>query len=176
MGNRGILHDAHQRLGRKRWQHKAWVTCLLSFKNRERKVMTPGHYTELFFFDEAVAFAAGHRPCAECRRADFNRFCACLGLGPPISDYDAQLHAARAIPRRFEQRRWQAVIDDLPEGTFVLKDDVACLVLGDAVLPYTTDGYARPWSRPRGERVTVLTPAPLVDALRAGYSLDIARP
>src|SRR5688500_15168681 len=74
MGNRGILHDANQQLGRARWRHKSWVTCLLSFKDRRREVMAPRRYTELFFCDEAVALAAGHRPCAECRREDYERF------------------------------------------------------------------------------------------------------
>jgi len=74
MGNRGgALHNQQQEIVR---QHKGhlWITCLLEFKGRYRKVMTPGRYTELFFLDEAVAFAAGHRPCAECRRSRFNAF------------------------------------------------------------------------------------------------------
>jgi hypothetical protein len=36
--------------------------------------MTERRYTELFFLDEATAFAAGHRPCAERRRERFNFF------------------------------------------------------------------------------------------------------
>ncbi|MFW5655779.1 MAG: hypothetical protein ACOCYW_09095, partial [Roseicyclus sp.] len=74
MVNRGILHDDERRLGTARWRHKAWICCLLSFKGRRRIPMSRGRYTELFFLDEAVALAAGHRPCAECRRADYNRF------------------------------------------------------------------------------------------------------
>ncbi|MGB8623555.1 MAG: hypothetical protein WCD16_12105, partial [Paracoccaceae bacterium] len=74
MGNRGILHGGNRQLGTARWRHKTWITCLLSFKGRKRVPMTPGRYTELFFLDEAVALAAGHRPCAECRRADFLRY------------------------------------------------------------------------------------------------------
>ncbi|MEO6299829.1 MAG: hypothetical protein ABIO62_09385, partial [Paracoccaceae bacterium] len=66
MGNRGCLHDDQQRL-KVPWRLKAWITCVLVFKDRNRVVMRPGHYTELFFLDEAVALAAGHRPCAECR-------------------------------------------------------------------------------------------------------------
>ena len=74
MGNRGILHDAGQRLGVARWRHPHWIYCRLSFKGRRRAVMAPGRYTELFFLDEASALAAGHRPCYECRREDFLRF------------------------------------------------------------------------------------------------------
>lgn len=74
MGNRGCLHDEHRNLGRRRWTTKSWVTCLLSFGGRRRELMRPGYYTELFFLDEATALAAGHRPCAECRREAFRRF------------------------------------------------------------------------------------------------------
>jgi len=76
MGNRGgCFHDGARRLmPRRRWVGTAWLICRLQFKERHREVMSPGRYTELFFLDEATALAAGHRPCAECRRADFVRF------------------------------------------------------------------------------------------------------
>ena len=87
MGNRGILHDRDRRLGVSRWKHPHWVCCRLAFLGRHRPVMTPGRYTELFFLDEATALAAGHRPCAECRRADYTRFLdawtAAHGARPP---------------------------------------------------------------------------------------------
>src|SRR4051794_33827231 len=74
MGNRGgVLHNEHQTIVRA-YKSRQWITCLLEFKNRSRVVMTARRYTELFFLDEAVAFAAGHRPCAECRRERFNAF------------------------------------------------------------------------------------------------------
>ena len=73
MGNRGVLHDDESRIRRK-WHGKRWIVCVLEFRGRKRKVMTPGRYTELFFLDEATALAAGHRPCAECRRERFNAF------------------------------------------------------------------------------------------------------
>ena len=73
MGNRGVLHDEEGRIQRA-WQGKRWLVCVLEFRGRKRKVMTPSHYTELFFLDEATALAAGHRPCAECRRERFNAF------------------------------------------------------------------------------------------------------
>ena len=72
MGNRGILHDAQQRLGRVRWRHPNWICCLLAFKGRRREVMTPHRYTELFFLDEATALAAGHRPCCEMQAGGFS--------------------------------------------------------------------------------------------------------
>lgn len=175
MGNRGILHDEHQNLGPARWRHKAWVCCVLSFKNRRRTVMQPNNYTELFFLDEAVAFAAGHRPCAECRRADYNRFRDALGLTPPITKFDALLHTARAIPRSYGQRRYRADIKELPEGAFILDDaGLAHLVRADKLVPYTPAGYGTPVTRRKTGCVTVITPRPLIQAVQAGYQLDIA--
>ena len=73
MGNRGVLHNGKRELTRQ-FKTKAWIICLLEFKGRKRELMTPGRYTELFFLDEVTAFAAGHRPCAECRRKRYNEF------------------------------------------------------------------------------------------------------
>jgi hypothetical protein len=74
MGNRGgVLHNERRQIVRP-YASRRWITCLLEFKGRRRTVMSPGRYTELFFLDEAVALAAGHRPCAECRRDRFNAF------------------------------------------------------------------------------------------------------
>jgi hypothetical protein len=68
-GNRGVLHDAEGILVRA-WQVRRWIDCRLEFKGRRRPLLRPGRFTELFFLDEATALAAGHRPCAECRRED----------------------------------------------------------------------------------------------------------
>src|SRR5258707_3661680 len=74
MGNRGrTLHNAQQEIVRS-YGGKRWICCLLEFKGRRRQIMSPGQYTELFFLDEATAFAAGHRPCAECRRERYKAF------------------------------------------------------------------------------------------------------
>ncbi len=169
MGNRGILHDDAQRLGNARWRHKAWVTCVLSFKGRRRSLMAPGHYTELFFHDEAVALAAGHRPCAECRRTDYIAYRDALRIAGPGAELDRLLHAARAIPRRFVQRRHTASIRDLPDGVFILSGDRPSLVHGDSLRPFTPAGYGAPRLRPDQGKVTVLTPEPSIEALRNGY-------
>ncbi|AHM02618.1 hypothetical protein roselon_00161 [Roseibacterium elongatum DSM 19469] len=173
MGNRGILHDAQRRLGTARWRHKAWVCCALSFKGRQRKVMTPGTYTELFFLDEAVAMAAGHRPCAECRRADYTRFARAwaTAAGQPARapGMDAALHAARITPRTRDQLRHRADWADLPDGAFALDGGHACLVHGRTLYPFTVSGYGKPRARPATGRALICTPAPMVDVLRAGY-------
>ena len=136
MGNRGgCLHDAEGQLGRARWRSRAWICCLLSFKDRRRPVMAPGRYTELFFLDEAVALAAGHRPCAECRRAAFTAYrdAAQTGARPP--QIDALLHAQRLGPRASAR---PAV---LPDGTFVLAGPTPHLVHKGGLHPYAPEGY-----------------------------------
>ena len=172
MGNRGILHDATGQLGPARWRHKNWVCCLLSFKGRRRALMQPGRYTELFFLDEAVALAAGHRPCAECRRADHLRFreawALAHGARHRVPEMDAILHKARVTRDRW-QIRHKAPVEDLPDGAFVLWRDRPHLVQGAGILPFASHGYGRALPRPKG-RALVLTPRPTLAVLAAGYA------
>lgn len=171
MGNRGILHDATRTLGTARWRHPHWVTCRLSFKGRHRSVMTPGTYTELFFLDEAVALAAGHRPCAECRRGDYRAFRdafeAANGPVATAAEMDRRLHAAR-VTRTRQQVTHEAPAETLPDGTFIRHAGDAWLILGEALLRFSPARYTDRRARPSGA-VTVLTPAPSVAVLRAGY-------
>ena len=180
MGNRGILHDEHKRLGRKRWAHNNWVNCVLSFHGRRRTVMTPGRYTELFFLDEAVALAAGHRPCGECRRERYRAYmdlwaahCADLSPATP-KEVDRALQRARIDPTTKAQRRYEAALDGLPDGAFVALGDTAFVVQRDHLLPYDPIGYGPAIDRPRGAMVAVLTPEPTVRILGAGYRVAIA--
>ena len=168
MGNRGILHDDLGRLTERRWRHRNWVCCQLSFRGRRRELMTPGRYTELFFLDEAVALAAGHRPCAECRRAAWHRYRAAAGFTGRPDALDAQLHAERAVPRRYEQRRETVDAETLPDFTIILDGARPRLITGDATREVFTDGYGPPAPRPTGP-VTVLTPATSREALRGGF-------
>jgi len=176
MGNRGILHDAGQRLGIARWRHPHWIACRLAFKGRRRPVMAPRRYTELFFLDEPTALAAGHRPCCECRREDFRRFQAAWrrAFGDDgdarAGEIDRVLHRARVEPRTRRQIRFEAPLDDLPDGAFVLlpDDPTPCLVRGDRLEPWRPGGYGPPRPRRSGS-VSVLTPAPTIAVLRAGY-------
>ncbi|WP_308917520.1 hypothetical protein [Jannaschia sp. LMIT008] len=175
LGNRGVLHDDRGRLTSRRWAHRAWVCCVLSFKGRRRRIMAPRRYTELFFLDEAVALAAGHRPCGECRRAAYRSWAdawsAAFGAWPGPAAADAALHAARAVPGARRLRTWRT--DDagaLPAGTFLRGHDAAFLLLRpDDAVPHGPAGYAPPVPRPRGP-ATVLTPRPMVAVIAAGYA------
>ena len=180
MGNRGILHDDARALGKARWRHRNWVTCLLEFKGRRRDVMRPRRYTELFFLDEAVALAAGHRPCAECRRDRYRVFLSAWtegeGLdGPPpkAPALDAVLHAARIDPATRGQRTYRADLAGLPDGVFIRLEDKPLLVLGDRLLPWAPGGYGDAIARPSGGPVSVLTPRPTVAAIAAGYRPEL---
>lgn len=174
-GNRGVLHDDQRRLGTARWRHKAWITCALQFKDFHRVPMTPGRWTELFFLDEAVALAAGHRPCAYCRRPAFTAWreawTKATGVRAFAPDMDACLHKAR-VRRDRSQVRHAAVADSLPEGAFLLWQDRPHLVTARGIHPYSPEGYGAPLTRPEG-MVTVLTPEPTIAVLRHGFRPEL---
>jgi hypothetical protein len=158
-GNRGCLHDAAGRI-RRHHDGRRWIACRLRFKDWHRSpLLRPGRFTELFFLDEATAFAAGHRPCALCRREDYNRFMAIAGADGADA-IDLRLHAERG-------RRHEA--EALPDGAFVLRGGEPWLVLGDELLRWTPAGYADRAPRPSG-RAVCITPPTLVAVLRAGWS------
>jgi hypothetical protein len=169
-----VLVDAHGEICR-RWGVRRWIACRLEFKGRRRSpLMAPGRYTELFFLDEVTAFAAGHRPCGECRYEDYRRFGAIwqrLHPGQVGADaMDEQLHAERVDPETRGQRRHVLRFDALPDGTFALIDDRPWLVLGDALLEWTPAGYVgQRRARPRSGSAVILTPPSLVEVLRYGW-------
>jgi hypothetical protein len=172
-GNRGCLHDAEGRI-RRRFAVKRWIACQLEFRGWHRwPLMQPGRFTELFFLDEATALAAGHRPCALCRRADYHRFVEIwqeLHPGQRGADaMDEQLHGERVQPSIRGQRRHAARVDELPDGAFVLEQGEPYLVLGARLLRWTPSGYVAPRPRPSGSHAVLLTPPSLVGVLRAGW-------
>jgi hypothetical protein len=172
-GNRGCLHDDGGRI-RRRYNGKRWIACQLKFRGWHRQpLMQPGRFTELFFLDEATALAAGHRPCALCRRGDYNRLVAFWGERHPdqagADAIDAQLHSERVDPATGGQLRRLVGIDDLPDGAFVLWDGTPRLVLGAELLSWTTAGYVARVPRPAGEQAPLLTPPSLTALLRSGW-------
>ena len=170
MGNRGILHDDARRIVRP-WQVKRWIACVLEFRGRRRAVMQPHRYTELFFLDEAAAFAAGHRPCAECRHADFLRFrnlwSEAIGGSLNADFIDARLHADRLIGRR--KRTYFDTLAALPDGAYVAERGKAWLVWDAALFEWSDSGYVSRRPRPARAEVEVLTPRAAVAVLRSGY-------
>jgi len=176
-GNRGCLHDGGGQI-RRRFANKRWIACRLEFRGWHRQpLMQPGRFTELFFLDEATAFAAGHRPCALCRRDDYDRFVSIWRDGHPgpagADAIDAQLHAERVDPDTRAQRRHRAPLGDLPDGAFVLHEGEPWLALAAELLRWTPAGYTDRLPRPAAEGPTaetmVLTPRSLLATLRAGW-------
>ncbi|WP_432447867.1 hypothetical protein [Aliiroseovarius marinus] len=176
-GNRGNLPFTDGRLGTSRWRHQHWIICDLKHpKGRYHGPMPARAWTPLFFLDEAVGLAAGHRPCAYCRPdayADFKTAWAKAHGAMGHKDMDHQLHRAR-VTRSRQHIRHSAQADDLPDGCFILHDSTPCLLVGDKSLPYAPTGYGTPLPRPTG-KVTVLTPAPTVATLRAGFRPVLAQ-
>jgi hypothetical protein len=167
-GNRGCLHDSSGRI-RRRYAGRRWIACRLEFRGwRREPLLQPGRFTELFFLDEATAFAAGHRPCALCRREDYVRFGDLwreLHPGQAGADkIDVQLHRERLARDTREQRHHLASLSELPDGAFVLREGDPWLVLEDELLRWTPRGYAER-TRRRGGRARVITPPSLVAIL-----------
>jgi len=183
MGNRGVIHDVHQKIVRA-YKHKAWITCALQFKERHRVVMSLNRWTELFFLDEATAFAAGHRPCCECRNEKFKLFKLCWINGNPqygftrkvsIKEIDNIIHEER-IDKNRGKVIYEANIRDLPNGTFIVLDADAFLLADDLVYRWSPFGYSQGVPVPPVETVKVLTPRSIVNAFKTGYNTGIRFP
>jgi hypothetical protein len=172
-GNRGIIHDpATRTLLKQRWTTKAWIVCVCEFRGRRRDVMATRSWTELFFLDEATAFAAGHRPCFYCRRADANAFRSAWergnragGLRAP--EIDAALHAERLDGRAKRLHPLPMPLDELPDGAMVQAGDDSFLIAVGGLLRWTFDGYREAIVPPTDARL--ITPPSTVRALQAGY-------
>jgi hypothetical protein len=171
MGNRGgRLHNDKRRLTRRRWTSRQWICCKLDFNNRHRKVWGRG-YTELFFLDEVTAFAAGHRPCFECRRKEAERF-ATLFSGKKqrasAAAMDRALHAERLVAKG--KRAHTLTLDSLPDGAMIALGVEAFAVRGKRLLRWTPAGYKGSIPRPRRGEADVLTPPSILVVLKRGYA------
>ncbi len=182
MGNRGRLHDYTGRMGVMTFAQLAWITCLLDFKSRHRTINAPDSYTELFGLDEATFLAAGHRPCAECRRGAFDRFKDAwrrahgLARPPRAAEIDAALHAAR-LDHYGRQRTHLEQLGILPSGVIVAlpsSPDRSALLWGGMLYPWNHAGYSTPIAADLKGQVVVLTPRPAVAVLAAGYVPEVA--
>ena len=171
-GNRGVLHNDDLALVR-RSQVRRWLVCVLEFRGRRRPILRPGRYTELFFLDEAVALAAGHRPCAECRHAAYQSFrtawagALALPAKPAADDIDRVLHQERRLAGG-ARVTYPAPLRELPDGVFIARDGESWLVHDGGLHRWTPAGYSDrigPFDGP----AAVLTPRATVATIRAGY-------
>jgi hypothetical protein len=152
----------------------------VAVKDRWNEQWHPRRFTWLFFHDEAVAFAAGHRPCGECRHSSYVAYCEAWAYAnpgrqrPSAKAINAQLHGERIVRgthrRRLHSMRWR----ELPDGTFVLSaDGTPHVVLGRELVEWTRAGYNDRHVRPTRGEATVITPPSSVAVLRAGYPVQI---
>ena len=175
MGNRGgQMHDGEKRLTKRRWVSRQWISCVLQYKDRHDTIMAPGRYTQLFFLDEATALAAGHRPCALCRRADFLRFMEHwqalreLSARPKVAEVDRQLHQERFGDNR-DKRTHSTQLVKLPPGVMISSAADPQLYVGGRLLLWSPSGYGTPEKADGARSVDVLTPPSIVAILAAGY-------
>ena len=187
MGNRGILHEGRGTRDIVRTsRNRAWIICALSFKDRRLPQWEPRRATQLFFLDEAVALAAGHRPCAECRRSDYNAYRTAWrdGLTGPIEDGELGRPSAKDLDHQLNQERrdrhtrkqlgHEVNWAELPDGGFVRLEAGPAVVVGDHLTVWTPENrYGERFRRPRLGRVTAITPRSSLAALRGGYRLQI---
>jgi hypothetical protein len=172
-GNRGIIHDpATKTLLKKRWSSPAWITCVCEFRGWRRKVMGTRSWTELFFLDEATAFAAGHRPCFFCRRDDANRFRAAWEEGNGVRgvrarEMDAVLHGERLEGGKKRLHPLPTPVAQLPDGAMVQAGEESFLIVQGRALRWSMAGYQK--AEAALDEALLLTPPSTLHALGAGY-------
>lgn len=178
-GNRGCVVDDHEHVVRHHGS-SLWITCLTEFRGWRVALARPRRWTPLFFLDEAVGLAAGHRPCATCRRADYCAYRDAVaraeGRTDPLRAWElnARLRAermtrGRGLSRAADRVVWSAPFEGLPDGTVVVDDGEARLVAGDRLWRFAFDGWHDPVARAEEGVATVLTPPTSVAALAHGY-------
>jgi hypothetical protein len=177
-GNRGVLHEGREIV--RFHGGNLWITCALEFRGRHRELWLPNRWTPLFFHDEPVAFAAGHRPCGECRHAEYGAYKAAwaeaLGGAPPSAgEMNRRLHVERIYRGTHRRRVHEVPWTELPDGAFVLTDGVPHLLLGADLVAWSPAGYGERRRRPRRGIAIAITPPASLAVLRAGYPPQIDR-
>lgn len=176
-GNRGILHVGREIV--RFHAHDSWITCALRFRDRWSEQWLAHRFTWLYFHDEAVSFAAGHRPCAECRRASYKGYQAAWASAasgrelPSAAEINRRLHGERIVRGTHRRRLHAAPWRGLPDGVFVAVDGAPFVIAGSALVEWTRAGYAGRRDRPTRGDATMLTPPSTVAVLRAGYPVQI---
>lgn len=176
-GNRGCLVDGAERVVR---HHRGnlWIVCLTRYRDWRVGLARPNRWTPLFFLDDVVALAAGHRPCGLCRRDRYVAYRSAVGLAygrmASASDLNAWLAAERLGPgrgpvRTQDRKLWTADAADLPDGTVVVVAGTTRALLADRSVAFGFGGWHSPRRRPTGP-VDVLTPPTSVAALAHGFS------
>ncbi len=176
MGNRGgCFHRDDKTLKDRQWTSQRWIICQLEFKDRRRQLMRPGHYTELFFLDEATALAGGHRPCFECRRKDAETFrdsvarSGVIAAGASVTEIDRLCAGEIQIVLGKGASRESVSPETLPDGAMYAAGGAAFLIHKRRAYAWSFSGYGPPVPlHPSGTR---LTPAVTCAAINNGYQV-----
>lgn len=183
-GNRGCVVDDHERVVRHHGS-QLWIVCVTRYRDWRWPLARPRRWTPLFFLDDAVALAAGHRPCGLCRRTDYldyrDAVTRAAGASTPLRahELDARLRGerlqrGRGLERAGDRKLWRAALAELPDGTVIVDAAAQCsLVLGASLRPFAFDGWGAPQPRRGDAEVSVLTPPTSVAALAAGFRLTL---
>ncbi len=180
-GNRGCLVDDAGGLVRHH-NGSLWIICRTEYRGWKHPLAAARTWTPLFFLDDAVALAAGHRPCGLCRRADYLAFRNAVStavaagrtvLAPELNrGLAAERHRrGRGLVRARDRILWAGALDVLPAGTVIIDPATHAphLVTGSHLQPFGFDGWGPPSDRPRDIEVKVLTPPMSVAALINGF-------
>ncbi len=180
-GNRGCLVDDSGSLTR---HHRGslWITCVVEYKGWSHALDAPRTWTPLFFLDDAVALAAGHRPCGLCRRDSYLQFRDAVATASSPGDktsaaglnrrmHHERLVRGRGLVRASDRRVWSAPLDDLPTGSVIVgpSDAPPLLVTRDHLQAFEFTGWEQPFPRPTNATVDVLTLPTSVKALQHGF-------
>ena len=182
-GNRGCVVDDAERVVRHHGS-SLWIICRTEFRGWRVALARPRRWTPLFFLDDAVALAAGHRPCATCRREDYRAYRDAVGhatgAAAPLRAWELNARLqherhrrGRGLERASDRIVWSSPIDTLPDGAVVVDRGSPRLVRGDRLLRFGFDGWCDPVPRPRGGTTSVLTPPTSVAALAHGYPASL---
>jgi hypothetical protein len=134
--------------------------------------MVTRSWTELFFLDEAVALAAGHRPCFLCRREAALAFQAAWARStsdpaPKVGRIDGVLHGERLLGRAKRLHSFSGDTADLPDGAAFAAGGTAFVVSGGRTFAWTAAGYKA--AEASNTIDGLITPPSTLGALRAGY-------
>ncbi len=160
---------------------KRWIICVTHYRYETLPLATLNNNTQLFFLDEATALAAGHRPCARCRREAYQNYLAAwIKAHPEVQAVDADamdhvLHGQRNLA--VGQNRSHAMqLAQVPDGSIVRWLHQPTLVFSGWLQQWSFAGYSpiQKISRTaKAAEVPVLTPASSVAVLAAGYVPDV---
>jgi hypothetical protein len=144
----------------------AWIACSLRHPDGTTGPSAVGYF-KLFFLDEPTALAAGHRPCAMCRRRDYELFKRMFGA-PSYTEMDLVLRGEGASMARGEGHATRSA-ERLPAGAVFEVDGKAFLAWQRVAYLWSPGGYERAGLARDFGKVRVLTPPSTLRVLEAGY-------